>query len=132
MLASCEFRTSDNGVLDGYWQLSSVDTLANGSSCDMRDSLRFWGFQVHLLQLRDNKNDTINPIFMRFNINGERMTLSNPIIDLRDSSDIVLKNYSELMRYGIHDVPENLTIVKLNGSTMILENRVLRLNFRKY
>ena len=132
LLGSCDLRTSDNGDLDGYWQLHRVDTLSTGCSCDMRDSLRFWSFQVHLLHMRDNKYTNIKPIFMRFNIDGMKMTLSNPIIDLRDSSDIMLKDYSQLKRYGIHEVPENLTIVELNSSTMVLENKVLRLNFRKY
>ena len=27
MLAACDIHTSNNGDLDGYWQLSSVDTL---------------------------------------------------------------------------------------------------------
>ena len=38
-VAACEIHTSENGDLDGYWQLHKVDTLANGSSCDMRDSM---------------------------------------------------------------------------------------------
>ena len=29
---------SDNGDLDGYWQLSQVDTLANGVQVDMTSS----------------------------------------------------------------------------------------------
>ena len=30
MIAACDIHTSDNGYLDGYWQLKSVDTLSNG------------------------------------------------------------------------------------------------------
>ena len=131
-IASCDIRTSDNGDLDGYWQLRRVDTLTTGGSCDMRDSLRFWSFQVHLLHVRDNRDISIHPVFMRFNISDEKMTLSNPIIDLRDSSDLVLKDYEVLKRWGINDMPETMRIIKLNGSTMVLENRLLRLNFRKY
>lgn len=36
-------ETSDNGDLDGYWQLSQVDTLANGVQVDMTSSKVFWG-----------------------------------------------------------------------------------------
>ena len=131
-IASCDIRTSDNGDLDGYWQLRSVDTLTTGGSCDVRDSLRFWSFQGNLLHVRDNRDTSIHPVFMRFNISDEKMTLSNPIIDLRDSSDLVLKDYEVLKRWGINDMPETMRIIKLNGSTMVLENRLLRLNFRKY
>ena len=131
-IASCDIRTSDNGDLDGYWQLRSVDTLTTGSSCDMRDSLRFWSFQVHLLHVRDNKEEKLDKVFMRFTLSDKVMTLTNPIIDLRDSSDLVLTDTTFLRHYGIHDMPETLKVVTLNSSTMILENRVLRLNFRKY
>ena len=132
MLAACDIHTSNNGDLDGYWQLRSVDTLSSGMSCDMRDSMLFWSFQGNLLHVRDNKEEKLDKVFMRFTISDKVMTLTNPIIDLRDSSDLVLIDTTFLRHYGIHDMPETLKVVTLNSSTMILENRVLRLNFRKY
>jgi hypothetical protein len=60
------------------------------------------------------------------------MILSDPIIDLRDSSDILFTDTTILWHYGIHDIPETLKVITLNSSTMVLENRVLRLNLRKY
>lgn len=132
MLAACDIHTSNNGDLDGYWQLRSVDTLSSGMSCDMRDSMLFWSFQGKLLHVRDNKEEKLDKVFMRFTLSDKVMTLTNPIIDLRDSSDLVLTDTTFLRHYGIHDMPETLKVVTLNSSTMILENRVLRLNFRKY
>lgn len=129
-LAACDIHTSDNGDLDGYWQLRSVDTL-NGGTCDMRDSMKFWAFHADMLQMRDNHED-IKSIFMRFDISDNVMTLSDPIIDQRDSSDIVLTDYTMLHHYGVHNVPETLKVITLNSSTMVLESNVLRLNFRKY
>lgn len=131
LLTACDIHTSDNGDLDGYWQLRSVDTLSNGAVCDMRDSMKFWSFHASLLHLRDNKEEIKN-VFMRFLIADKTMTLSEPIIDIRDSSDMVLTDHTMLRHYGIHRVPETLRIITLNSSTMILENDVLRLNFRKY
>lgn len=131
MYAACDIHTSDNGDLDGYWQLRSVDTLSTGGTCDMRDSMRFWSFQANILHVRDN-HDKIRKVLMRFNITDNVMILSDPIIDLRDSSDIVFTDTTILWHYGIHDVPETLKVITLNSSTMVLENRVLRLNLRKY
>ncbi|MGN1228031.1 MAG: lipocalin-like domain-containing protein [Prevotella sp.] len=131
MLAACDIHTSNNGDLDGYWQLRSVDTLSTGGTCDMRDSMRFWAFQANLLHVRDN-HDKIRKVLMRFSLNNDVMILTDPIIDLRDSSDIVFTDTTILWHYGIHDVPETLKVVTLNSSTMVLENRVLRLNLRKY
>ena len=129
--AACELHTSENGDLDGYWQLRSVDTLSSGNSCDMRDSMIFWSFEVHLMHMRDNKSN-YKKVFMRFDLLRDTMALYKPIIDFRDSSDIILTDFTMLQHYGIHDVPETLKVVTLKSSTMILENKVLRLNFRKY
>ena len=84
MLAACDIHTSNNGDLDGYWQLRSVDTLSSGMSCDMRDSMLFWSFQGNLLHVRDNKEEKLDKVFMRFTLSDKVMTLTNPIIDLRD------------------------------------------------
>ena len=115
MLAACDIHTSNNGDLDGYWQLRSVDTLSSGMSCDMRDSMLFWSFQGNLLHVRDNKEEKLDKVFMRFTLRDKGIT-----------------DTTFLRHYGIHDMPETLKVVTLNSSTMILENRVLRLNFRKY
>ena len=47
--------TSDNGDLDGYWQLSQVDTLANGVQVDMTSSKVFWGVQGKFLTMLDTR-----------------------------------------------------------------------------
>ena len=131
MFAACDIHTSDNGDLDGYWPLRSVDPLSTGDTCDMRHTMRFWRFQANILHVRDN-HDKIRKVLMRFNITDNVMILSDPIIDLRDSSDILFTDTTILWHYGIHDIPETLKVITLNSSTMVLENRVLRLNLRKY
>ena len=131
MIAACDIHTSDNGNLDGFWQLKSVDTLSTGGTCDMRDSMRFWGVQANLLYFR-YKNEKTGNVLLRFNHTDKIIILSDPIIDMRDSSDLILTDTTLLYHYGIHDVPETLKVVTLNKSTMILENRLLRLHLRKY
>ena len=131
MIIACDIHRSDNGDLDGFWQLKSVDTLSTGGTCDMRDSMRFWGFQANLLHVR-YKNEKTGNVLFRFNHTGNIMILSDPIIDMRDSSDLILTDTTLLYHYGIQDVPETLKVVTLNKSTMILENRLLRLHLRKY
>ena len=39
LLVSCELETSGNKQLDGYWQMSQVDTLATGGITDTREAL---------------------------------------------------------------------------------------------
>ena len=52
MIIACDIHRSDNGDLDGFWQLKSVDTLSTGGTCHMRDSMRFWTFQATLFTVR--------------------------------------------------------------------------------
>ena len=33
--SSCELESSDNGKLDGFWHLESIDSLENGKTVDM-------------------------------------------------------------------------------------------------
>lgn len=41
-LSSCTLESSDNGDLDGYWHLESIDTLATGKTGDYSNR-RFFG-----------------------------------------------------------------------------------------
>ena len=130
-VASCDMETSDNGDFDGYWQLASVDTLATGGHTDMRDSLIFWSVQMRVLETRDNRG--INPnVMFRFERTAQTLVLSDPIIDKRDVQDIPVTDYSILVPYGIHDIPETFKVLLLSSGAMQLENKMLRFNFRKY
>jgi len=54
MLASCNIVTSDNGDLDGLWQLTTMENLQTGAVSDGRDvnSGLNWSFQSSLLVMR--------------------------------------------------------------------------------
>ena len=56
LFVSCELETSGNKELDGYWQMSQVDTLATGGVTDTREALIYWGIQGKLLQIRFSEN----------------------------------------------------------------------------
>lgn len=131
LLTACELETSDNGDLDGYWQLTMVDTLSTGGSCDMRERLIFWAVQHKLLEIKEGK--TINQnIFFRFNHTSDSLILSEPVIDLRDSSDLVVKDYTILQPYGIYNMPESLHVDHLSSGKMTLASKLFRFHFRKY
>ena len=38
LLSACELEMSDNGKLDGNWQLRQTDTVSTGGICDMSRS----------------------------------------------------------------------------------------------
>lgn len=133
LFASCELERSDNGDFDGYWQWTSVDTLATGGSLDMRSSLIFWAVGGDLLEIIDNSDNSDNEdVYFRFNLSGDSLVLYNPVIDERDSSDIELTDYSLLLPYAITTIPASFYVDHLSGSKMILLSPLYRLSFRKY
>lgn len=128
MLGSCTLETSDNGNLDGLWQLRSLDSLANGSSADMHANGVYWAVQLHLLEARDRH---VRVLF-RFNHTGDSLVLSNPYVNLRDSSDIKVNETAMLAPLGINSLEEHFAVKALSGGSMGLESPTLRLHFRKY
>lgn len=128
MLGACTLETSDNGDLDGLWQLYSLDSLANGASADMRDSHVFWAVQCQLLEARNRDSQ----VLFRFNNTGDSLLLSDPYINFRDSSDIKVTDAAMLAPLGINNLGEHFAIRALNSDKMVLEAPTLRLYFRKY
>lgn len=131
MISSCTLDSSDNGALDGYWQLSSIDTLANGHSVNMRDSGIFWAFNFNLLVTRSTK-EPLGEILYDFENTEDNLILSNPYILYRDSSDIKVTDVNLLKKYGVNSLLETFTIEHLNSNKMVLQSNLVRLNFRKY
>jgi hypothetical protein len=70
MLVSCELETSGNKELDGYWQMSQVDTLSTGGVADTREALVYWGVQGKLLQIRFSENGKFLGEGLLFRFNG--------------------------------------------------------------
>ena len=129
--ASCELETSDNGHLDGFWQMRAVDTLSTGGSADTRESGIFWSVQMRLLEVVDTKGRS-DKVFFRFEHTGDSLFLSQPYIDNRDSGDIKVTDAELLRPYGIFSLEPHFCVRELNGGRMVLESDSLRMYFRKY
>lgn len=132
LLTACgEFELSDNGHLDGFWQLSTVDTLQTGRSADLRADGLTWSFLDALLELRDTRK-VHQDIIMDFQHTGGQLRLSAPYLVDRDAGDIVIEDIGLLQPYGILAREEVFRVVELTSGKMVLESDLLRLHFRKY
>ncbi len=130
LTTACEFHTSDNGDLDGFWQLSSVDTLATGGSTDLRYEQLSWSFQGRLVELCDILQE--GDIVGRFQHEENQLTLSDFYFSIRDSGDIKLVDPTPLRRYGVSRLQQTFQVLQLNSSRMTLQSDSLRLNLRRY
>ena len=130
LLTACELHTSDNGDLDGYWQLTQMDTLANNRSGDMRSSRIFWAVQGKMLEMRCERVYYI--INYHFSHENGQLRLFEPIISVREISDSTVTDPATLHFYGITRLEEVLDVQQLDADRMTLQSDLYRFHFRKY
>ena len=136
-LMSCDLETSDNGNLDGYWHLMSVDTLATSKQCDMSKQKVFWAVQVNLIQLRGadhvKEGGEGREFYERFELKNNMLSLYDPHEKDRENGDPVIteERLSCLHPYGINNLKEQFEVLDINNHEMILKSSMLVLRFRK-
>lgn len=124
---SCEFEASDNGDLDGNWQLLQVDTIATGGSCNVKERQLFYAVQVRLLCLSAYNTDAESNLFFHFEHTADSLKLKSASNDGH-----VMYPVSMLRPYGINKEQEAFKIMLLNSDRMQLRSDSLLLSFRKF
>ena len=138
IFTSCDLESSDNGKLDGYWRLESIDTLATGTSCDFSTRKLFWGIEHKLIVLKDLDIGVLDGYYLRFTQTTDSLIISKAYIKNQDYSEgdddtsISPDNMGNLRFYGINNLPEGFYKEALDGSKMILRSKTLRLKFKKF
>ena len=132
--ACSDFHTSDNGKLDGRWQLTQADTLANGHSADLRPNKIFWSVQSRLLKMEELHalQGNYPGIFFHFDMKDNQLHVYNPVADNREISDSLITSVETVRFYGLEHLDETFKILQLESGRMTLENGFLRMYFRKY
>lgn len=132
LMASCDLEHSDNGDLDGFWQLYQLDTLSTGGVTDMRDSMTSWSFQMRLMEIRGSYENAKEGVLFRFEHKADSLILSNPYYSDRMVGDVEITDAAELRPLGIYHLREPFYIEALNDDRMHLRTDRLRFHFRKY
>ena len=130
LLTSCEIEFSNNGKLDGFWQLIAVDTLATQHTSDLKTSGRTWAFQGRLLEMRDTKGG-YSDLYFSFEHRGDSLFLDSPYLSDRDADDIKITDVNIVRPYGVNGLKEGFEIESLSNNKLILRSETLRLMLRK-
>ena len=130
LLTSCEIEFSNNGKLDGFWQLIAVDTLATQHTSDLKTSGRTWAFQGRLLEMRDTKGG-YSDLYFSFEHRGDSLFLDSPYLSDRDVDDIKITDVNIIRPYGVNGLKEGFEIESLSNNKLILRSKTLRLMLRK-
>ena len=132
LMVACDWETSDNGDLDGMWQITDIDTLATGGHTPMKDSLNTWNFQGRILQVR-KALAMGQPVYsFKFSHDGDQLKLYEPYLVNRRINDSLLTSFESLRPFGINSLTEEFRVLQLNGSSMVLQSSMLKVRFRKY
>ena len=132
LLTSCHVVTSNNGDLDGLWQMTTIENLQTGEVADARDinTGLNWAFQGSLLMMRGGQE-----IVCSFDHAGETLKIYSPYISGRfaeEHDDTPITDATILNIYGIYQLEEYFKILQLDANDMRLESANVRLTFRKY
>lgn len=130
LLTSCEIEFSNNGKLDGFWQMIAVDTLATQHTSDLKTSGRTWTFQGRLLEMRDTKGG-YSDLYFSFEHRGDSLFLDSPYLSDRDADDIKITDVNIVRPYGVNGLKEGFEIENLSNNKLILRSKTLRLMLRK-
>ena len=133
LMVSCE--RSDNGDLDGMWLLTRMDSVQVNKSYDVRSRRITWSFQAKIMQCFNYNDDKWKDVLMtRFRNEGTQLVIFDPFLYNRMDGDIPLTADSVhyLAPHCINCVPDTFQLEKLDKSTLIIADDVLRLSFEKY
>lgn len=74
--SACEFHAGDNGDLDGFWHLESMENTQTGEVTYLGDQTIFWSYQVDLMYLQGASTGSF---FLRFTHADNTLTLTLPM-----------------------------------------------------
>lgn len=138
MFSSCTLESSDNGDLDGFWHLESVDTLATGKAEDFSQHYVFWGVEHKLIAVKETDTNR-EKFYFRFEQTGDSLKITQVYKNHwhqdqgEEGGDIPVDELSDdLQHYGINALPEGFKKEALSGSKMILKSKTVRLKFKKF
>lgn len=138
MFSSCTLESSDNGDLDGFWHLESVDTLATGKTEDFSHRYVFWGVEHKLIAVKETDTNR-EKFYFRFEQTGDSLKITQVYKNHwhqdqgEEGGDIPVDELSDdLQHYGINALPEGFKKEALSGSKMILKSKTVRLKFKKF
>ena len=132
LLSSCTLETSNNGKLDGFWQLTQMDTIATGGITDMREKNAFWAVQMHFLEIKNPGGNIYKNVLFRFERERDSLIILSPRYNNRNAGDPEITDPKELNEYGIYHLRESFFVGRLNGDYMDLQSDRFRFHFRKY
>lgn len=128
----CDKKWPINGNLDGYWQLMTVETKADGIKLPCYRM--YVGIQLHMIELKDLGGNGYKSFFGEFNYNeDENIVVIKNLKEKSSTSDNDQEaNTQDLNPYGINAPETVFRVIKADGKSLILESDYARLTMRSF
>lgn len=131
-LASCGdlLEHSQNGELDGYWKLTTIDTLATGGQKSVSEQSLFMAVQGKIMMLNDRDNG--DEYVFQFNHADGHLKIFDARQSNREKGDPLLTDPEGLRPFGFNNLEEDFTVEKLSNGKLVFNDGTLRLHFVKF
>ncbi|MST83800.1 lipocalin-like domain-containing protein [Hallella mizrahii] len=132
LLVSCGdlLEHSQNGKLDGYWKLTTIDTLTTGGQKDVSEQSLFMAVQGKIMML--NNRDNGAEFIFQFNNSNGHLKIFDARQSNRTTSDPLLTDPEAIRPFGFNNLEEDFTVEKLTSGKLVLNDGTLRLHFIKF
>lgn len=129
LMTSCTIVTSDNGDLDGFWQMTTMEDLRTGVVTDVRENMVSWAFQGGLVQMNSMTREEVTGQFV---LTDNYLKVWNLNQFTHQDGDTKIEDVKELYQFGIFELEQTFKVLELNKNTLRLQSDNYALNFRKY
>lgn len=131
-LASCGdlLEHSQNGELDGYWKLTTIDTLATGGQKSVSEQSLFMAVQGKILMLNDRNNG--DEYVFQFNHADGHLKIFDARQSNRGKGDPLLTDPEGLRPFGFNNLEEDFTVDEFTSGKLVINDGTLRLHFIKF
>lgn len=120
-------QAPDNGNLDGYWHLRTVENLSDGTILDVKEERIYYAIQLRLVSLR--RGDLYKSFIGRCDRNDDTLIFHSFVI--LDKEDQQAAD-SDLKRFYLDGTTSQFEIVELSRSKMVLRSDTQELCFKKF
>ena len=138
LLTGCSIETSDNGVVDGRWQLMEISYFdGSNRKVETKEQLIFWDIQYKLISIHSMSGKLHDSLteesLCRFNYTKDSLKLSDFYRHFREADqkiDDPLTTYFQ--KTGINGINANFAVLHLDSKSMLLQSDYAKLSFRKF
>lgn len=138
LLTGCSIETSDNGKLDGRWQLMEINYFdGSNRKVETKEQLIFWDIQYKLISIHSMSGKLHDSLteesLCRFNYTKDSLKLSDFYRHFREADqkiDDPLTTYFQ--KTGINGIKANFAVLHLDSKSMLLQSDYAKLSFRKF